>query len=49
MTDVSKHIDAMKRQYDMTVHVEEIQSLIRGEWTGLDLTNYGDLVLEVRR
>lgn len=47
MTDVAKHIDAMKREYDMAVRVEKIQSLIRGDWTGLDLTKYGDLVLEV--
>ena len=47
MTDVAKHIDAMKREYDMTVRVEKIQGLIQGDWTGLDLTKYGDLVLEV--
>ena len=47
MTDVAKHIDAMKREYDMAVRVEKIQSLIQGDWTGLDLTKYGDLVLEV--
>ena len=47
MTDVAKHIDAMKREYDMAVHVEKIQSLIQGDWTGLNLTKYGHLVLEV--
>ena len=45
--DVAKHINAMKRKYDMAVHVGEVQSLMRGDWTGLDLTKYGDLMLEV--
>ena len=48
MTDVAKHINAMKRKYDMAIHIQEIQSLIRGDWTGLDLTKFGDLVLEVK-
>ena len=47
MTDVAKHINAMKRKYEMAVHVGEVQSLMRGDWTGLDLTKYGDLMLEV--
>ena len=47
MTDVAKHINAMKRKYDMAVHVGEVQSLMRGDWNGLDLTKYGDLVHEV--
>lgn len=47
MTDVAEHINAMKKKYDMAVHVEEVQSLIRGDWNGLDLTKHGDLVLEV--
>lgn len=47
MTDVAQHINSMKKKYEMTVHIEEVQRLIRGEWTGLDLTKYGDIVLEV--
>ena len=47
MTEVAQHIDSMKRKYEMTVHIKEVQSLIRGEWTGLDLAKYGDIVLEV--
>lgn len=47
MTDVAQHINSMKKKYEMTVHIEEVQGLIRGEWTGLDLTKYGDIVLEV--
>ena len=30
MTEVAEHINAMKRKYDTAVHVQEIQSLIRG-------------------
>ena len=47
MTDVAKHINAMKKKYDMTVHIGEVQSLMRGDWNGLNLTKYGDLVHEV--
>ena len=47
MTEVAQHINSMKRKYDMTVRIVEVQRLIRGEWTGLDLTKYGDIVLEV--
>lgn len=47
MTAVAEHINSKKKKYEMTVHIGEVQSLIRGEWTGLDLTKYGDIVLEV--
>lgn len=47
MTDVAHHINSMKKKYEMTVHIKQVQRLIRGEWTGLDLTKYGDIVLEV--
>lgn len=47
MTDVAQHINSMKKKYEMTVHIEEVQRLIRGEWTGLNLSKYGDIVLEV--
>ena len=47
MTDVAQHINSMKKKYEMTVYIGKVQSLIRGEWTGLDLTKYGDIVLEV--
>ena len=47
MTDVAQHINSMKKKYEMTVHIEEVQHLIRGEWTGLNLSKYGDIVLEV--
>jgi hypothetical protein len=47
MTDVAQHINSMKRKYEMTTHIEEVQRLIRGEWTGLNLSKYGDIVLEV--
>ena len=30
MTEVASHINAMKKKYDTAVHVQEIQSLIRG-------------------
>lgn len=30
MTEVSEHINEMKKKYDAAVHVQEIQSLIRG-------------------
>lgn len=47
MTDVAQHINTMKQKYDMAMRVQEIQTLMQGDWTGLDLTKYGDLVLEV--
>ena len=72
MTEVTEHINAMKRKYDAAVHIQEVQSLIRGwevpvaysfpntvycmdacftllqsVFQGIDLTKYGDLVLEV--
>ncbi len=30
MTAVAEHINAMKKKYDAAVHVQELQSLIRG-------------------
>ncbi len=30
MTEVAEHINAMKKKYDTAVHVQEIQSLMRG-------------------
>ncbi len=30
MTGVAEHINAMKKKYDAAVHVQEVQSLIRG-------------------
>ena len=31
MMEVAEHVNAMKRKYDTAVHVQEIQSLIRGQ------------------
>jgi len=45
MTEVAEHINKMKKKYDAAVHIQEIQSLIRG-WEEFDLSKYGDLVLE---
>jgi len=30
MTEVAEHINEMKKKYDAAVHIQEIQSLIRG-------------------
>ena len=30
MAEVAAHINAMKRKYDTAVHVQELQSLVRG-------------------
>lgn len=41
MTTVAEHINAMKKRYDAAVHVQEIQSLIRGwEVSPTSLTTY---------
>ena len=46
MTAVAEHINAMKKKYDAAVHIQAVQSLIRGT-EGLDLSSCGELVLEV--
>lgn len=45
MTDVAHHINEMKRQHEVAVHVQEIQSQM-SDFEGPDLTTYGNLVLE---
>lgn len=35
MTEVAEHINAMKRKYDTAVHVQELQSLVRGNEVSL--------------
>ncbi|XP_050491545.1 uncharacterized protein LOC126874029 isoform X2 [Bombus huntii] len=47
MTDIAKHINAMKRRHEHAVRVQEIQSLLYG-WPGPDLTTSGELVAEGR-
>lgn len=47
MTDIAKHINAMKRRHEHAVRVQEIQSLLYG-WSGPDLTTSGELVAEGR-
>lgn len=45
MTGVAHHINEMKRQHEVAVHVQEIQSQMC-DFEGPDLTTYGSLVLE---
>ncbi|XP_078344784.1 uncharacterized protein LOC144630312 isoform X3 [Oculina patagonica] len=45
MTGVAHHINEMKRQHEVAVHVQEIQSQM-SDFEGPDLTTYGSLVLE---
>nr|XP_061824676.1 pleckstrin homology domain-containing family G member 3-like isoform X1 [Nerophis lumbriciformis] len=45
MTGVAWYINDMKRKHEHAVRVQEIQSLLIN-WKGLDLTTYGELVLE---
>lgn len=47
MTDIAKHINAMKKRHEHAVRVQEIQSLLYG-WPGPDLTTSGELVAEGR-
>ena len=35
MTEVAEHIDATKEKYDTAVHVQEVQSLIKGWEVGM--------------
>ncbi|XP_063296274.1 pleckstrin homology domain-containing family G member 3 [Pelobates fuscus] len=45
MTGVAWYINDMKRKHEHAVRLQEIQSLLLN-WKGLDLTTYGELVLE---
>ncbi|XP_029943239.1 pleckstrin homology domain-containing family G member 3-like isoform X3 [Salarias fasciatus] len=45
MTGVAWYINDMKRRHEHAVRVQEVQSLL-WNWTGPDLTTYGELVLE---
>uniref|UniRef100_A0A4W5Q3G7 Pleckstrin homology and RhoGEF domain containing G3 n=1 Tax=Hucho hucho TaxID=62062 RepID=A0A4W5Q3G7_9TELE len=45
MTGVAWYINDMKRKHEHAVRLQEIQSLLIN-WKGLDLTTYGELVLE---
>uniref|UniRef100_A0A8B9WDQ2 Pleckstrin homology and RhoGEF domain containing G3 n=1 Tax=Bos mutus grunniens TaxID=30521 RepID=A0A8B9WDQ2_BOSMU len=45
MTCVAWYINDMKRRHEHAVRLQEIQSLLLN-WTGPDLTTYGELVLE---
>ncbi|KAM4013591.1 pleckstrin homology domain-containing family G member 3 [Anomaloglossus baeobatrachus] len=45
MTGVAWYINDMKRKHEHAVRQQEIQSLLIN-WNGLDLTTYGELVLE---
>ncbi|XP_073498360.1 pleckstrin homology domain-containing family G member 3 [Phyllobates terribilis] len=45
MTGVAWYINDMKRKHEHAVRQQEIQSLLLN-WSGLDLTTYGELVLE---
>ncbi|XP_064412056.1 pleckstrin homology domain-containing family G member 1 isoform X2 [Latimeria chalumnae] len=45
MQRVAWHINDMKRKHEHAVRLQEIQSLLTN-WKGLDLTSYGELVLE---
>jgi len=46
MTNVARHINEMKHQYEYAVRTQEIQSLLY-DWNGPDLVTLGDLILEV--
>uniref|UniRef100_A0A8C5R4N6 Pleckstrin homology and RhoGEF domain containing G3 n=1 Tax=Leptobrachium leishanense TaxID=445787 RepID=A0A8C5R4N6_9ANUR len=45
MTGVAWYINDMKRKHEHAVRLQEIQSLLLN-WKGLDLTTFGELVLE---
>ncbi|XP_056623490.1 pleckstrin homology domain-containing family G member 3 isoform X2 [Triplophysa dalaica] len=45
MTGVAWYINDMKRKHEHAVRLQEIQSLLIN-WKGLDLTSYGELVLD---
>ncbi|XP_075048596.1 pleckstrin homology domain-containing family G member 3 isoform X2 [Mixophyes fleayi] len=45
MTGVAWYINEMKRKHEHAVRQQEIQSLLLN-WKGMDLTTYGELVLE---
>ncbi|XP_053567806.1 pleckstrin homology domain-containing family G member 1 [Bombina bombina] len=45
MQRVAWHINDMKRKHEHEIRLQEIQSLLTN-WKGLDLTSYGELVLE---
>ncbi|XP_066464725.1 pleckstrin homology domain-containing family G member 3-like isoform X2 [Eleutherodactylus coqui] len=45
MTGVAWYINDMKRKHEHAVRQQEIQSLLLN-WKGLDLTTYGELILE---
>ena len=47
MTQMSHHINEMKRKHEHAVRVQEIQSQLE-EYEGEDFTRLGELVLEVR-
>ena len=45
MSEVAEEINSMKRKHELTLRVNEIQSMLVG-WSGQDLNCYGELVLE---
>ena len=45
MSQVAEEINLMKRKHELTLHINEIQSMLIG-WNGLDLNCYGELILE---
>ncbi|XP_029454366.1 pleckstrin homology domain-containing family G member 3 isoform X5 [Rhinatrema bivittatum] len=45
MTGVAWYINDMKRKHEHAIRLQEIQSLLLN-WKGMDLTTYGELILE---
>ncbi|KAI6647623.1 Pleckstrin domain-containing family G member 2 [Oopsacas minuta] len=45
MSEVSEEINLMKRKHELTLRVNEIQSMLVG-WNGQDLNSFGQLLLE---
>ena len=45
MSEVAEEINLMKRKHELTLRVNELQSMLVG-WNGQDLNCYGELVLE---
>uniref|UniRef100_A0A3Q2PCQ4 Pleckstrin homology and RhoGEF domain containing G3 n=1 Tax=Fundulus heteroclitus TaxID=8078 RepID=A0A3Q2PCQ4_FUNHE len=45
MTGVAWYINDMKRKHEHAVRLQEVQSLLLN-WKGMDLTTYGELILE---
>jgi hypothetical protein len=47
MVAIAMYINEMKRRHERLLRTQELQNMLSGSTRGIDLTSYGDLVLEV--